>query len=700
MVINWTNYFLVVLLSLILTPFPGYANSDILLQSGSIKIVLSEQEPEPLKLAVRSVCKDFQKVMLFEPEILNTLPVNIDSPVLVILNRSTNALKIPTDPHNSPVGFESHRIWVDASDNRIYCEGADMRGTIYAIYTFSEKILGVPPLWYWCAWEPDIRTEIVVDKNLDLFFKSPLVRFRAWFPNDTDLFTPWRKQSEDNNNLWLETMLRLKLNTLEYGNTIDFPYRMTENAEQVSRYGLVLTSHHMIALNASINIWDQYWEKMHGINQAPELTLANVDKLKQFWRYCAETVTQSGIENLWNISFRGKGDKPFWADFPDAPADEKARGEVINKMLNIQMDIIREFSKEQEPYVRITFYDEMADLLAKGHVVPPAGENMVWTYVAGRRDHYPYDDIQQFDSSRKVKLGYYMNFQFSSTGAHLAPAEGPWKMEFNYRYVNSKSPLHFSVINAGNLREFLFEMSANAKMLWDFDSYSSDDFAREYASQYFGEEYASDIASIYKDFFYAYWVQRKPDFPGGMDRQFIFQDQRYARAIRYISGTFFNYNPDPLPDLFGFERVPGRVFRVVPSDNNADNQVDALLNGMNLTIQKFAEVAARSEKMLRLIPEERRLFFNDNISAYCGYMEHLSRSFRFFVYAYKYQSDRSTLLKNLNAAIREIEIAREQFFATQHGVFKTWYAEDRLFGFDAIWESYHKIKEKALNNHK
>lgn len=691
-----SNFILVSLLSLILTPWPGYANSDILLQSGSVKIILSEDEPEPLKLAVSAMCKDFKKVMLFDPEIVNTLPADNDSPILVIVNRSTNSLNLPLDTRHSLDGFESHRVWVDPATNRIYCEGADMRGTIYAIYTFSEKILGVPPLWYWCAWEPDISTEIVVKSDLDLFFKSPQVRFRAWFPNDTDFFTPWRKQSEDNNHLWLETMLRLKLNTIEYGNTIDFPYRMTENAEQISHYGMVLTSHHLIALNANINIWDKYWEEVHGMSQVPELTLANEDKLKQFWRYCAETVTRSGIENLWTISFRGKGDKPFWADFPDAPADEKARGEVINRMLDIQMDIIREFSKEDEPYVRITFYDEMADFLTKGFIEPPSGENMIWTYVAGRRDHYPYDDIQQFDSSRRVKLGYYMNFQFTSTGAHLAPAEGPWKMEFNYRYVNNKSPLHFSVINAGNLREFLFEMSANAKMLWDFDTYVSDDFTQEYAVQYFGEEYATDIANIYKDFFHAYWQQKKTDFPGGMDRQYIFQDQRYARAVRYITNTFFDYNPNPLPNLFGFERVPGRVFRIVPVDNDADNQVDAILNGMSVAIPKFSDVAARSKKILHVISDDQKIFFYDNIAAYCSYMEHLSRSFNFFVYAYKHQSDKATLIRNLNAAIREIEIARIKIFATQHDVFKTWYAEDRLFNFDALLSNYHKIRNEAL----
>jgi hypothetical protein len=98
---------------------------------------------------------------------------------------------------------------------------------------------------------------------------------------------------------------------------------------------------------------------------------------------------------------------------------------------------------------------------------------MIWTFVAGRRDHYPYDDLVNFSPSEGVKLGYYMNFNFASTGAHVAPAESPWKMEFNYRYVNDKAPLFFSVVNVGNFREFVLELSANAKFLWDCDAYDS-----------------------------------------------------------------------------------------------------------------------------------------------------------------------------------------------------------------------------------
>lgn len=159
---------------------------------------------------------------------------------------------------------------------------------------------------------------------------------------------------------------------------------------------------------------------------------------------------------------------------------EEERAEVINRMLHIQLAMIKEKTGNPNPFVRVTFYDELSDLLAKGYLKPPVGNNILWTFVAARRDHYPYDDIVAFDTATQINLGYYMNLQFTSTGAHLAAAEGPWKMEFNFRYANSRCPLALSVVNAGNLREFVMELAANASMMWDMATYDTDRFLYDF----------------------------------------------------------------------------------------------------------------------------------------------------------------------------------------------------------------------------
>lgn len=668
-------------------------SSELKVDPNEVKIVLPDDEPSPLRLAVETLVGDFSKVTGVKPGIISVLDENNRQPTIVIINRETNGLDLPLDKLRPLDGFESHRVWVDEKNNRIYLDGKDMRGAIYAVYTFAEKFLGVPPLWFWSSWEPVHKKEIVIPKDTDIFFTSPQVRYRSWLPNDTDLYSYWKHLSDENNEIVYETLLRLKLNTFEDAG-LAYP-GIGQGMQMCKKYGIVVTSHHMYMLNTTFGNWDKYWKNVRKVDKVPPLTLANIDKLKELWEYGAQTVVESGVENIWNIAFRGSGDQPFWILFPDAPEDEAARAEVINEMLQVQVEIIKKYSKEENPYIRITFYDEMADLINRGLVTPPSNENMIWTFCSGRRDHYPYDDIQTFNPRSPVKLGYYMNLQFTSTGSHLAPAEGPWKMEFNYRYVNSKSPLYLSVVNSGNFREYMYTMTANAKLLWDYESFDADKWNREYAAQYFGEKYADEVANLYKDYFYAFWTQRKSDFPGGMERQFIFQDQRYARAIGYIGADFFNFNPKPLPDFYGYERVLGRVFRIVPEDNGVETQVDALLVGMEASAQKFADVTKRAEKLKPKLDGRHQQFFYDNLLGYSIFMEHLSKTLYHYTYAYKHQADKLVLVEHLRKALTEMNLAKDALYLSQHGAFEEWYKNDQKFNIPTVIQTIQRTLDEA-----
>jgi hypothetical protein len=682
--------------------FTGAADdAAILLESDQFRIVFSDQEPGPLKIALKAFKKDFMNVMGAEPAVINEMDADHPQPEIVIVNRASGGTSVPFGKARPLDGWESHRIYADAENNRIYLEGFDHRGTIYAMYTFSEEFLGVPPLYYWSSWVPARQDHISVPADTDIFFKSPQVRYRTLLPGDQDFFNPWKAASEEHNTIWLETALRLKFNTVEGYTTISPGYGMTDYARLINRYGLVLTSHHTSGLNTSFRTWPEYWTEVRNMEPPPFL-LSNRQAILDFFRHNAETVRDSGIENLWTVAFRGARDQPYWAIFEDAPETDEERALVINEMLQVQLDLVREMTGEEEPYARITFYDEIADLMAKGYLKPPAGENMIWTYVAARRDPYPYDDLVAFNAAEPVKLGFYMNFGFASTGAHVAPAESPWKMEFNYRYINGKSPLYFTVVNGGNIREFLLELSAHTKMMWDYDRYDSDRFVEEYSALYFGEEHAGEIANLYRDFYNAYWQPKPTEFEG-MERQFLFQDLRYARAFDHTSRIFYPTGGErtlnPLREI-GYERMPGRSFRIDFAHNEADNQVDSILNGMRKTIPRFESVATRASETMLKIDEDRRTFFNDNLRVFAYYMTHLSKSLYHYMYAYKHQADTNALVRNLDFAYIEAVRAQQYLFEAQHGEFSTWYsnAEDmtRTFQIDWLKEIIQSLKQLAL----
>ncbi len=673
-------------------------NAQILMERDHIRLVYSEEEEGPLLLAVNALAKDLKSVMLTEPILAGKMNRDLDETEIVIVNAASDKIKIPAAHRKELDGYESHRVYVNHESNRIYLLGNDLRGTIYAIYTFTEEVLGVPPLKYWCSWVPDTRDKITLPEDYDSFFKSPQVRYRSLLPGDQDFFNPWRKESEANENIWLETALRLKINTIETYSTIKPHYTLTDYAYLISKYGLVITSHHTSGLNTSFSTWAEYWKEMRSM-EPPEYLLSNEQAILDFFRYNAETVQKNGIENLWSVAFRGERDQPFWSIFKDAPEDERERADVINRMLQIQYDLIKEVTGEEAPYARITFYDELAILMAKGYLKPPDSENMILTFVAGRRDHYPYDDIVNFKNHGDVKLGYYMNFGFASTGAHVSPAESPWKMEFNFRYVNNKAPLFFSVVNVGNFREFVLELAANAKMLWDYNSYSTDLFLHDYCEQYFGESHADEIAGLYKEFYEAYWIPKASEFEG-LERQFIFQDLRYARAFDHTYPRFFEPETDMNPlHKIGYESIPGRTFRIDTAFNNAANQVDAILNGMQKTIPEFEKVAARCSRMMLLLNEDQQVFFNDNLRIHSYYMTHLSKALYHYMYAYKHQKNPALLIRHLELAHMEAVRAQNYLFEAEHGVFSTWYtnAEDmsRTFQINELQDQIMILIDKA-----
>ena len=659
---------------------------DITLRPGNFVLVVAKSEAAPVVRAVKALQEDFGKVMNYTPETINMLSQR-KKIALVVINEAAD-MPLQAVTAKALDGFESHRIYCDSEAGCIYLHGKDARGTIYAIYTFSEQFLGVPPLWYFCSWEPQRMKTVAVPADYDYFRRSPQVRYRAWFPNDQDMYSLWRRLSKQNESIIYETMLRLKLNTIEVEATVSYPYKMSSTAEVIGSYGMIITSHHMIALNNSWQRWDDYWRKIRNM-EPPKLAIANLEAMKEFWRYNAETVHRSGIENLWLIAFRGAGDAPYWSLFEDAPKTDGERGMIATQMLRTQYDIIKEVTGEEHPYVRTTFYDEMSDLLSAGYLKPPTEKNMIWTFVAARRDHFPNTDLVNFDSASGVTLGYYMNFQFTSTGAHLAQAEGPWKMEANYRYVNGKAPLYFSVVNSGNQREFLFELSANAAMMWDMSAYDSDAFTRSFCEQYFGRASADEAAKLYRDFFYAYWQQKAPDFPE-MDRQYIFQDLRYAKVFGQILPNFKKYSDNPLRDI-GFERMQGRTFRI-----EGASQVDSLIAGMARTYPKFDAVAAQARNLMERLEPQYRAFFRDNLLSQAAFMGALSRSMYHFMNAYKLQGDRTVVPEHLNRSIAALEEARDHLYANQQGRFATWYdgdAQNGKFNIPAVIQSLRKLKD-------
>jgi hypothetical protein len=349
---------------------------------------------------------------------------------------------------------------------------------------------------------------------------------------------------------------------------------------------------------------------------------------------------------------------------------------------------VKEITGEAAPPMRTTLYNEGSTLFAAGLLRPPDEPTLIWNFVAARRDHFPAEDLRGFSAPPGRLLGYYLNFQFTSTGSHLAAAEGPWKMAANFRVVDQigKQPLAFTVVNAGNIREHLTELSANADMMWRFKEFDADDFLRRFCARYYGATAAAEAAALYRDYYRAYWQQKPPDLPG-FDRQYIFQDMRYARAVEMLLKDMAGgvHRPNPLDGhpLDNPDKGSVGYFRVVPQPGDAD-QIAALLRGTNDSGAKFAAIAARAEALRPKIEPAGRVFFEDNLELRARLLAQLNTVLRETTLAYRAHGDAPAQRQHLSAAIAALTALQTTLKQTEHGPFGGWYDSDRVFGVKAL----------------
>lgn len=659
--------------------------------SPGVPLLVPAGTPASVRLAVDDLRRDLQKVFGAPSPIVED-PAALHGRSAIVVLGATGG---PGEFHHPRIaGREAHGIYVRESRGaaHVVLAGADPRGTIYALYSFADEFLGVPPLWYWSGWQPQQRAAIEVPSATERIFPPAYVRWRAWFNNDTDFLSPWRERSPANDHAVYETVLRLKYNTYEIGSVADLRpgsprFAVNRDAAGAHARGLVITHHHTSPLGSSLRDWEAYWRREG--RALPPLSVRAPADLAAFWRYHAETARRAGFEQVWTIVFRGAGDVPFWQTFKDAPTDTAARAKIIGDLLHTQVAIVKEVTGDPAPDMRTTLYNEGSTMFAAGLLRPPAEPTLIWNFVAARRDHFPSDDVRNFKAPPDRLIGYYLNFQFTSSGSHLAAAEGPWKMAANYRIVDGTGgrPLAFTVVNAGNIREHLAELSANADMMWRLKEFSVDAFLRRFCARYFGPDVADEAAALYRDYYHAYWAQKPADIPG-FDRQYLFQDMRYARAVEMLLKDLAGdvRRPNPL-DGHPLDRpdTGGGYFRVTLQSGDAD-QTAALLRATAESGRKFSAVVAKADALWSRLAPSGRPFFDDNLRIRARLMVHLNAMLHETTLAYLAQPNREARDRRLKAALGFLDAARQALDATRTDLFAQWYDGDRAFGFAALRE--------------
>jgi hypothetical protein len=220
-------------------------------------------------------------------------------------------------------------------------------------------------------------------------------------------------------------------------------------------------------------------------------------------------------------------------------------------------------------------------------------------------------------------------------------------------------------------------------------------FLLNFCNQYFGTAQGKAIADLYRDFFYSYWNQKKSDLEG-FDRQYIFQDLRYQRALGQIAKVFFEpYDPDPLQDL-GNEQLGNRTFRIVPQDSGAQSQIDAIINGTEGSIAKLEQVTQKADLIHAALNTEQKVFFNDNLRVQAHFMLNINKALHDFCLAYKNRqpAQQKQYLRTASQSAAQVAKVLDQ---AAHDDFAAWYKDERIFNVKRFAKAINDTLEQVEN---
>jgi hypothetical protein len=490
---------------------------------GHVTLVVGADEPQPVKTATEDLASDCAKVFGIRPHV--AAEASGSGPTILI----GEADKLPDNlrPENV-TGAESFSIAAHGA-NTVVLAGADMRGTIYAIYQFSQEFLGVDPLYYWTDHQPAKRARIEIPANLDKSFPSPVFKYRGFFINDEDLLTGWSPGAKDHTGIALatwnkvdETILRLKGNMVVPGTWI-FP-----NDPQIrfaAERGLIVTQHHAIPLGLNVARWPK--DVPYNYSTHPEI-------LERAWKDAVSEYPPN-IELLWDVGLRGLSDTSYASMDPTVVNNDQLLGERISSAIEDQMKIVR--AAHPDAQFDTDLWQEGARLVQEGYLKIPPEVMTVWA-----DDGYGY--IQDKGQVKAGEGTYYHVAMMNNRTNQLTEMVPIERITGELgRFVAAKATNYF-LVNTSDIRPYPLTIRAVMDIAWLGKLPGAEQapagYYRRWAAEEFSEKAAPALETMYKAYFAA-----PADLPslhqGDPPREY--GDQLYHTEGRQLLETYMIHAP-------------------------------------------------------------------------------------------------------------------------------------------------------------
>jgi hypothetical protein len=628
-------------------------------------------EPPPVRRATEDLANDFYKVLGTKPRIITR---EEDAGPMTILIGEQAKLPAAMRP-NDLTAAESFSMQLATADwskqpagKAVVLSGADMRGTIYAIYEFSEEYLGVDPLYYWTDREPLRRTHIVIPRSLQKTFPAPVFKYRGFFLNDEDLLTGWAPgEKKDHTGISLEvwnkvyeTILRLKGNMVVPGTWI-FPD--DPQVKLASGRGLIINQHHAIPLGLNVARWPK--DVPYNYSTHPEI-------LEQAWKN-AVAAYGPNEEILWAVGLRGLSDVSYASMDPSVNNNDKALGQLISKAIADQMRIVRAVHPDAKFVTDL--WQEGARLVQQGYLTIPPEVTTVWADLG-------YGYLQDNGAVSSGEGAYYHVAMMNNRANQLTEMVPVDRILSELgRYIKAGAT-QYLLLNTSDLRPVVMTSKVVMDVAWKGLPQGGADAGgqvyRQWAAEEFGEKAASQLADVYKGYFDAPVHFGHPALEYG--------DQLYHTETRQMVLTYMIDSPLYSVPSQGPKWEPARML----GDRSDRPAGKAWLHEtVAKEIQQCGEAQPRWDAVWTkalaaepLVAPERRSFYRAQLLTMITINRESNRTLLEVSKAIQ-DADGGQMLEAKQAASRALSAldkVRQAQVSAEYGKWKNWYRGDWLTG--------------------
>lgn len=488
-----------------------------------------------------------------------------------------------------------------AEDDTLLIVGSDNCGTMWGIYTFSEKFLGTDPLYLFTDHFPKRLDSLLLEK-INITDGPEHFRFRGWFINDEDLIKGFGRGGKLPDGydfhgeyarvleMLVETGLRLKQNLLIPCSHLDICRPEEEELVRiVTRRGMYISMHHQEPVGVHQFTMDRYW-KERGITDINYYTYR--EEYEQLWR---EYVRRwSRYQNvIWQLGLRGRGDRPVWYQENGVPDSMEERGKLISDAIRRQYEIVKEENPGREVLCSSTLWMEGMELYGKGLLAFP--EDVIVVFADYAPEQMPGQDY--FDTPREAgrHYGLYYHVAFWGCGPHLVQGNPPEKIDYVYRNVVSRGDSDYSVLNVANFREHVYNIRYVAELTWNVECYHPDTYCEEWCRQEFQTKNPARLQDIYREYYQCFYEMSGEKISG----QMLFMDGMTRRVavklMELIQGKPFTQADIQNRRLFDFQ--------------NAEDFIAYYRHASEEGSRRFGKLHEKAVMALCTITEERRQFY-------------------------------------------------------------------------------------------